>query len=79
VLKYFLNARVGFEGNSLHIFSTYFPNETEIRFLHTSGIKNIYFFGDVTDPGTVKYLKSHDEVCDRMKNEEQKFNIVKLF
>lgn len=62
----------------VYLFSTYFPTLPELMMVHSIGIKNIYFFGDITDPRCVKYFNEHSAYCEKTNNNELKFNIVKL-
>jgi hypothetical protein len=64
--------------NDLCLFSTVFPVFYELKMIHSVGIKNIYFFGEVSDPVCVKYFNAHTAYCNTSKNNSFKFNIVKL-
>lgn len=62
----------------LYLFSTCFPSEFELKALHSSSIKNIYFFGDITHTNCVKFFNAHTDYCASIKRNDLKFNVVRL-
>ena len=55
VLEYNVSSRNSSDDEEA-LFSTYFPNFSELQVLHNTQIRTIYFFGDISDTKSAKFL-----------------------
>lgn len=53
------------------LFSTYFPHLDELKLVFSAGISTVYFFGEVNDPESAKFLNT-------MTREGSPLEMVKL-
>ncbi len=58
------------------LFSTYFPSYDEFLLLFLTPIREVYYFGDVTDEKAVKLLNAHTKFFG--EHQSASFQIIKL-